>query len=179
MDKKIKVFTLLTIILAAAVGVSLVFAIQSTMKADSTNVNIASDVAQPALSSVNQTVDNASVPFIGHMRFGSSRGFGEFGRFGCSARFGQIQVSSDFTANITNIAKNDSDVQNLLNQGYNITSIRPIIVTSIDGNGNIVTKATVADLTLLGSNGKAVVVVDLSQNKVTKLVTLTLTEIDK
>lgn len=179
MDKKIKVLTLLTIILAAAFGGSLVFALQSTVKADSTNNNIASDVAQPALSSVNQTVDNASVPFIGHMHFVGTRGFGEFGKFGCSARFGQIQVSSDFTANITNIAKNDSDVQNLLTQGYNITSIRPIIITNIDGNGNLVTKATAADLILLGSNDKAFVVVDLSQNKVTKIVTLTMTEIDK
>ena len=64
-------------------------------------------------------------------------------------------------------------------QGYNITSIRPVITTSIDGNGNVVTKASTADLTLLGTNGRALVVVDLSQNKVTKIVTLTVTEIDK
>jgi hypothetical protein len=90
-----------------------------------------------------------------------------------------VQVSSDFTANVTNIATNDTDVSNLLSQGYNITSIRPVITTTIDGNGNIVTKATTADLTLQGTNGRAFVVVDLSQNKVTKIVTLTRTEIDK
>ncbi len=61
---------------------------------------------------------------------------------------GAIQVSSDFTSNVTNIAKSDSDVQNLLSQGYNITSIRPVISTVVDGNGNVVTKASTADLTL-------------------------------
>jgi len=90
-----------------------------------------------------------------------------------------IQLSSDFKENATNIAKNDIDVQNLLNQGYNITSIRPIISTTVDGNGNVVTKASTADLTLIGTNGRALVVVDLSQAKVTKIVTLTMTEIDK
>ena len=179
MDKKIKVLALLTIVLAAVVGASLIFGLQSTGKADSTTNSIASDVSQPALSSVNQTVDNASIPFFSHMRFGGARGFGDFGRLSSPIRFGQIQVSSDFTANVTNIANNDSIVQNLLTQGYNITSIRPIITASIDGNGNVVTKATTADLTLQGTSGRALVVVDLSQNKVTKIVTLTLTEIDK
>jgi hypothetical protein len=178
MDKKIKILALLAIVIVAVVGSSLAFALQPTVKADLTN-NISSDVSQPALSSVNQTVDNASIPSIGHMRFEGLRGIGEFGRFGCPARFGQIQVSSDFTANVTNIAKNDSDIQNLLTQGFNITSIRPIITTSIDGNGIIVNKATTADLTLQSTNGRAFVVVDLSQNKVTKIVTLTMTEIDK
>ena len=91
-----------------------------------------------------------------------------------------IQVSAEFTANVTNIAKSDSDVQNLLNQGYNITSIRPVITTSIDGNGNLSTKASTANVLLIGNNGsRSFVVIDLSQVKVTKIVTLTVTEIDK
>ena len=64
-------------------------------------------------------------------------------------------------------------------RAYNITSIRPIITANIDGSGNIVAKATTANLTLQGTNSRAFVVVDLSQNKVTKIVTLTKTEIDK
>ena len=183
MDRKIKVLALLTIVLAAAIGASLVFALQTaTVKANSTTNNIASDVSTPTYSSVNSTSDNASAPFIfDHMGFGGPRGSGpEFGRCGGGPEgFGQIQVSSDFTANVTNIATNDTDVSNLLSQGYNITSIRPVITTTIDGNGNVVTKATTADLTLQGINGRALVVVDLSQDKVTKIVTVTRTEIDK
>lgn len=180
MDKKIKVLALLSIVIAAALGASLVFALQPTVKADSSTNNIASDVSQSTFSSVNATYDNSSAPF-GHMGFGGQRGFGpELGNSGGESEgFGQIQVSSDFTANVTNIANNDTDVQNLIAQGYNITSIRPVITTTIDGNGNIVTKASTADLTLQGTNGRAFVVVDLSQNKVTKIVTMTITEIDK
>ena len=66
---------------------------------------------------------------------GMARGFG--GGLGSGA----IQLSADFTANVTNIAKSDSDVQNLLTQGFNITSIRPVITTSIDGNGNVVNQS--------------------------------------
>ena len=101
-----------------------------------------------------------------------SRGFGPEG-------FGAIQMSSDFTANVTNIAKNDSDVQNLLSQGYNITSIRPVITTTVDGNGTLTTKATTADVNSPSTNGRAHVLVDLNQAKVTKIVTITRTEIDK
>jgi len=99
MDRKIKVLTLLSIVIAAAIGASLVIAFQPTVKADSTNSSIASDVSQPALSSVNSTVDNASAPFgFSHMGFGGPRGFGpESGRCGGSGGFGQVQVSSDFT----------------------------------------------------------------------------------
>ena len=182
MENKIKVLALISIIIAAVFGASLVFALQPTVKANSTTSNIASDVSEPVMSSVNSTSDNASAPFVmGEMRFSGPGGFG--GRDMCrgfgSEGFDAIQISSDFTANVTNIAKNDSDVQNLLSQGYNITSIRPIITTAIDGNGTITTKANTAELTLQSTNGRAQVLVDLSQAKVTKIVTITRTEIDK
>ncbi len=82
--------------------------------------------------------------------------------------FGGIQVSSDFTQNVTNIVKNDTDVQNLLNNGYNITSIRPVITTVIDGNGNVVTSATTANVILQSTTGRAYVVVDLNSSKSNK-----------
>ncbi len=151
---------------------------QSTVKADS-NSAVASD-AQPTLSSVNAT-NNGGFFDNGYMGFGGPRGMGmgqrirRFRRFGGNfssammpGGFGSIQVSSDFTQNVTNIAKNDSDVQNLLNQGYNITSIRPVISTVIDGNGNVVTKATTADVILQSTTGRAFVVVDLDSSKSNK-----------
>jgi hypothetical protein len=112
-------------------------------------------------------------PRFGGGHRGMERGFGGFG-------LDAIQVSSDYTANVTSIAQSDSDVQNLLSQGYNITSIRPVISTTVDGNGNIVTKASTANVLLQGNNGsRAFVVVDLSQEKVTKIVTVAVTEINK
>jgi hypothetical protein len=180
MDRKNKVLSLLGIVLAAVICASFVFSLQPTVKADSNTNNIASDVSQLVPSSVNITNTNMPELRFGHMGFGGPRGMGpEFGRSGGSGGFCQIQISSDFTANVTNIANNDIDVQNLLSQGFNITSIRPVTTTTIDGNGNIVTKAATADLTLQGTNARSFVIVDLSQNKVTKIVTLTMTEIDK
>jgi len=188
MDRKIKVLALISIVIAASVAASLMFALQSIAKADPTNV-VGSD-EQPTLPSVNG-VDNSSLPVIGDngpgprmggFGFGGPGGFCGMGGFGGPGRmggFGFIQVSSDFTQNATNIAKADADVQNLLNNGYNITSVRPVITTTVDGNGNLVTKATTANLTLQSTTGRALVVVDLSQAKVTKIVTLTRTEIDK
>jgi hypothetical protein len=172
MNTRTKALTLLAVVAVAAVVGSLIFAMQPTAKADNITAAVASD-SEPTPAAVTQTADNftfnqGGMCFRGHGMM--DRGFG-----GMHA----IQVSSDYTANVTNIANSDSDVQNLLSQGYNITSIRPVITTTIDGNGNIVTKASTADLTLIGTNGRAFVVVDLDQAKVTRIVTLTVTEIDK
>lgn len=175
------VLSVIFIVLAATVAASIALASQSTVNA--TAGIVASDES-PTSSAINAT--DTVGPFgggqfmgFGGPREGMDRGFGGFGGPGAHMGLGSVQVSSDFTANVTNIAKADSDVQNLLNQGYNITSIRPVISTVIDGNGNIVTKASTADLILQGTSGRALVVVDLDQAKVTKIVTLTVTEIDK
>ena len=178
MNTKTKALALLSVMVVAVVAGSFILVMQSTVKADPT-ASVASDSETPS-SSVNAT-DNVFNGFVngqmamdmgpqGMHRRGMDRGFDGFGA---------IQVSSDFTANVTNIAQNDSDVQTLLNQGYNITSIHPVITTSIDGNGNVATKASTADLTLVGANGRALVVVNLDQAKVTKIVTFTWTELDK
>jgi hypothetical protein len=100
-----------------------------------------------------------------------TRGFGGFG---------PIEVSEDFKQTVTSIAENDTDVQNLINEGYNVTSITPIITTVIDGEGNVVTKATSAVLTLQkDTTGHATVMVNIEQAKVTQIVILTRTVIDK
>ncbi|MEJ2363121.1 MAG: hypothetical protein P8017_00305, partial [Deltaproteobacteria bacterium] len=95
-------------------------------------------------------------------------------------RFAPIEVSEDFKQTVTTIAENDTDVQNLINDGYNVTSINPIISTIIDGEGNVVTKATSAVLILQkDTTGHATVMVNIEQAKVTQIVILTRTVIDK
>jgi hypothetical protein len=184
MNTKTKALLLLSVIAVALVAGSLIFVTQSLAKADPTT-SVATDVETTPSSSVNATY-NGPINFAGFgngpMTMGMESRFGMSGPRGMDRGFGAqaIQVSADFTANVTNIAKSDSDVQNLLNQGFNITSIRPVITRSIDGNGNIVTQASTANVLLVGNNGsRSFVVVDLSQAKVTKIVTLTVTEIDK
>ncbi len=114
-------------------------------------------------------------------RHGGSMGMNEFGGFGgMGAGIGNIEVSEEFTTAVTDIAKNDSDVQNILNEGYNVTKIMPIYKTTLDGNGDVATKATTAIVTLQnGTVGYATVTVDLSQSKVTYIETITRTVIDK
>jgi hypothetical protein len=183
MNAKTKGLALLSVIVIAAVAGSFIFALQSA-KADTTTPVVAdSEIASSSITATDNSPNGfngfangpmmmGAEPRLGMGHRGMGRGFGGFGP-------GAIQISSDFTANVTNIAKNDVDVQNLLNQGYNITVIRPVISTTVDGNGNVVTKASSADVMLIGTNGRAFVVVDLTQAKVTKIVTLTVTEIDK
>jgi hypothetical protein len=183
MNTRTKALALLSIIAIAGIAGSLLFVMQS-VKADPTAA-VASD-SELTPSTVNATGNSLTGFYgfgggpimmgepgfaMGHR--GMDRGLGGFGT-------SAIQVSSDYIANVTNIVNNDSDVQNLLNQGYNITSIRPVISTTIDGNGNLVTSASTAKVLLQGNNGsRSLVTVDLSQAKVTKIVTLNVTEIDK
>jgi hypothetical protein len=186
MNSKTKALLLLSIITVALVAGSLILVTQSLAKADTTT-SVETDPETTPSSSINATYNSPinlggfgngpmamgmePRPGMGHRMEG---GFG--GGFGPQA----IQISADFTANVTDIAKSDSDVQALITQGFNITSIRPIITTSIDGNGNITTKASTANVLLEGNNGsRSFIIVDLSQAKVTKIVTLTVTEIDK
>jgi hypothetical protein len=71
-------------------------------------------------------------------------------------------------------------VQKLIADGYNVTSVRPIIKTVIDAEGNVVTKATSAVLTLQkDTTGQATVMVDIEEAKVTQIVILTRTVIEK
>jgi hypothetical protein len=182
MNTKTKALALLSVILVAAAVASLFYALQATAAAD-TSVAVAAD--EQAVSAPTGKVQGDQSQFnmqtgppmegrFGGGPRGMMRGHGGFGGFGA------MQVSSEFTANVTAIANRDSDVQNLISQGYNITFVRPQISTVVDGNGNVVTKASTAQVMLVGNSGShAIVTVDLSQAKVTKIVTFTVTEINK
>ena len=188
MDKRIKVLALISIVVAAAFGTALVLATQSLAKADATG-SVGQSV-QPELSSINATSNNGFMGFGGPGgmgdRFHNCGGFGSFdggfGGFGenfvngTAVGYGSIQISSAFTQNVTNILNSSTDVKALFSQGWNVTSIRPMITTTLDGNGNIVTQATSANVILEGSNGRALVVVNLTTEKVTKIVTTTVND---
>ncbi|MEM3698089.1 MAG: hypothetical protein QXQ94_11475 [Candidatus Bathyarchaeia archaeon] len=116
--------------------------------------------------------------FIGNMSMGM-RGMPHGGMRGRGC-YGSIEVSEEFKENVINIAKSDTDVQNLLNQGYNVTAVKPIIKTVVEGDGTVVTKATSAILMLQkDTTGRAFVTVDVENAKVTEIVILTKTVIQK
>jgi hypothetical protein len=193
MDRKIKVLALITIVVAVAFGTVMVLGTQTTPKADTTGS--VKQAIQPELPSVNATNSNGFINgymgfggpgmgggFHGHGGVGNgfggfNGGFGGFGENfinGSAQGFGSIQISPAFTANVTSILNSSADVQALVNQGWNVTSIRPIITRTLDGNGNVVTQATTANVILQGTNGRALVVVNLTTGKVTKIVTTTI-----
>ena len=123
-------------------------------------------------------------------RFMMSRGFGLRAEglgnatgYACGPRMGLgrfIEVSEEFKTNVVNIAEKDTDVQKLLSDGYTDGDVRPLIKSQVDGNGDVITKATGAILTLQkDTTGRAKVWVDLTEGKVVRLVISTRTVIEK
>ena len=122
---------------------------------------------------------NPSERFRGRMMMQNThRGLnGKLPGQGCN-RF--LEVSEEFKENVINIAESDEDVQNLLNDGYNITRVRPIVKSLVEADGNVNTKATNAILMLENDEaGHAIVKVDLEETKVTEIVIFTKTTIEK
>jgi hypothetical protein len=115
------------------------------------------------------------------LNYGSCTGGGhEFGRHGFGWGCGNITVSQEYKDKVINIAQNDSDVQSLLANGYNVTDVRPIINTVVEADGTVTMKATTAIVMLeKDTTGRAFVTVNVEEGKVTKIVTLTKTVIEK
>lgn len=109
---------------------------------------------------------------------GGPRGRDEHGGF-MMGRMGNIEVSEEYTAAVNAILGKDSDVQNLVSQGYNITTINPIIKTVIEADGTVATKASTAVVLMQGNSGFATVKVDVTNHAVAEIVTITRNVIDK
>lgn len=91
-----------------------------------------------------------------------------------------VEVSDEFKENVTDIAKGDEDVQDLLDDGYNIIEVRPIFKAVVEGDGSVEARATDAVVLLeKDETSHATVWVDLDEVKVTKIVILTRTVIEK
>jgi hypothetical protein len=142
-------------------------------------------VTNSTTSTIEDLNDNADVfqgMITGDQGFSGEMGFGRGhrGHGGCMGGMGNIEVSSEYTENVNAILDSDSDVQDLIAQGYNVTSINPIVKNVIEADGTLATKATTAVVTLQnGTSGYATVNVDVEQAKVTQIVIITRTVIDK
>jgi hypothetical protein len=141
---------------------------------NSTNTN-------DATNSVTQDTTNAQYAANKQMM---EQGFGGRGHSARMELVGNgmygIEVSSEYTANVNSILGNDTDVASLIQQGYNVTSINPIVKNIIEGDGTIATKANTAIVTMQnGISGYATVNVDVTNAKVTQITLITRTVIDK
>ena len=174
-NRKIVGLTLLTLVALAAVMGGFLLTTQAT------DTNGTTETATENTTTVTTDAGCGVVPDwnIGGMGFGEPghrhRGLGGFG-----PGFIPVEVSAEFEEKVTNIAKNDTDVKQLLDEGYNVTRVMPIVKTIIDGDGNVVTKATNATVMLeKDTTGRAIVSVDLTQEQVTQIIILTRTVINK
>jgi hypothetical protein len=141
-------------------------------------------VGQDSTSAINTAVTPSTTQDINNAQFATNimmtdnAGFaGGYGMFGIK----NIEISSDYTANVISILNNDSDVlEKLLSQGYNVTSIDPIVKNVIEGNETIATQAATAKVILTnGTSGYATVNVDVANAKVTQIIIIVRTVIDK
>ena len=127
-------------------------------------------------------LNNSTTTESGNMlNYGGCLGDGHgFGRRGFGWGCGPITVSQEYKDNVINIAQNDSDVQNLLANGYNITDVRPLVSTVVEADGTVTMKATTAIVVLSqNTTGRAFVTVNVAERKVTQIVILTRTVIEK
>ncbi len=167
-------------VFAAAVGA---FAMTTLADTTTNTTNAVADNAvtnDQSITTTTSTTNTTSQPIFGEFM---ERGFGGFNGgprgHGFGGMMGGIEISSAYTAKVNAILGNDTDVANLITQGYNVTRIMPEIKTVLDGNGTITTQATNATVLMVGTSGYATVNVDISNSKVTQIVTITRTVINK
>ncbi len=175
-----KSLMLLTIVILATIFSGIALTTMAADSGDESTDELTAVVAETEEESTNGCAEFMPwrmMPGICGWSRGDLRGQGRvFGRCG----FGFIEVSEEFKENVITLAESDEDVQALLDDGYNITGVKPIVKTVIDGDGNVVTKATDAIVMLdRDETGKACVWVDLEEGKVTKIVIVTRTIIEK
>jgi hypothetical protein len=164
MERKTK-----TLIISAATVLTILSAMAAMVYANGT-ANATSTIPDFAYDYGNY-FNGMDMPLGGHGHRGGC-GPGKFG--------GTVTVSQEYKDNVINIAKNDTDVQELIAEGYNVTDVRPIVSSTVEADGTVTTKATTAIVTMdLNTTGRAFVKVDVTQAKVTEIEIFTRTVIEK
>jgi hypothetical protein len=174
-NKKIAALTLLTLTAFAAVIGGLMMTAQATDTNSTTTIDTSTSITVDSDSSAGgkQIWDIGSLMTEGGGGHRWRRGH-ELGPLG------KIEVSPEYTASVNAILEADADVQGLISEGYNVTSLNPIIRKFIESDGAVATKATTALVILQnGTSGYATVSVDVENAKVSEIVIITRTVIDK
>ncbi len=147
--------------------------------ANSTGTDTTNDTSTVLDSTIQQFADNMKMidcpKGFGGGPSGKGHGMGSMGY-----DISNIEVSDEYKANVNTILSSDVDVANLISEGYNVTSIKPVIKNVIEGDGTFATKATTAIVIMEnGDSGVATVKVGVENSAVTKITIVTTTVIDK
>jgi len=169
---------LFSVIAIAAIISGIILAPQIAKATETDDTSLTTQESDGSEIVATQEENEIILPVWSNDCMGFRRGM-RFGRHGFGG-FGPIEVSEEFEQTVTDIAESDTDVQSLIIEGYNVTLVRPIIKTVVDSTGNVVTKATNAVLILQkDTTGHASIMVNIEEAKVTQIVILTRTVIDK
>ncbi len=92
-----------------------------------------------------------------------------------------IELSEGFRERILKIASSDTDVKNLLSEGYNVSDVKVIHMKfTVQENGQIIMESDKVLLTLINGEGsRAFVEIDLKAEKVTKITIVNMAVINK
>jgi hypothetical protein len=151
-------------------------------------VALAAMISTYAFTALAQDTEEESTPelpeCINEFGPGGGHGKGPSGGHGRGlgwGHFGYVEVSEEYEAKVISIAESDEDIQGLLNDGYTITGVRPILKTVVDSNGDVTTKATSAVVMLQNEDemGHASAWVDIEEGLVSEIVIFNRTVIDK
>lgn len=136
---------------------------------------VMSGFAITAYATENDLNDTEFPDFPMHRGLGRGRGHCQGGMFG------PVEVSEEYEANVITIAENDEDVEALLEDGYTIAGVKPLIKSYVDADGDVTVTATTAVVTLIteDSTSRAAVIVDLNTNSVSQIGIMTQTLIEK
>ncbi len=164
----------------------LLIAVSATVSAGLATSALAQDTNSPSTTTTTISEVNTSAADLPVFGFGKGMMMGEEfgGRPGRHGGFGgsmnNIAVSTEYNQTVNNILANDTDVQKLISEGYNVTAIRPKLTSLIAADGTLTTKASTAVVALQnGTSGFATAKVDITNSKVTEIIIVTRTVIDK
>jgi hypothetical protein len=117
-----------------------------------------------------QSIDNETCGQAHTTRLGlKARTWFEW-RWGLPSRL--VQVSLEYNETVMDILRSNEETSELLNQGYNVVSIRPVIRAYIEGDGTVVFKAQQALVVLSNGSVTVMYLVDISSRAVTHIATI-------
>lgn len=94
--------------------------------------------------------------------------------FGCKLGplRGTFQISAEYNETINEVLRSNDDTCNLLNQGYSVVLIRPIVKAYVQGDGTVSFRASQAIVVLSNNSIAAMYLIDVDTKKVIHVATV-------
>lgn len=90
-----------------------------------------------------------------------------------------VEVSEEYKERVLEIIRGDPDTAKLLEEGFNVTRVKPIIKTYVGADGSVTLRADQALVVLRKDKSFALALVDLKEGKVVKIAIISATLIEK